>query len=82
MRKGRCANSRGGSVTAYLDGALPEASRRGFEEHLERSAACRRELRGVRWLVRQLPLASSGKMPLGLKEALLDAHRRGVSAAR
>lgn len=82
MRTGRCAYSRDGSVTAYLDGALLAEGRRGFEEHLRRCTACRGDLRDTLWLLRHLPLAGSDTMPFATKQPLLDAMRRRVTAGR
>ncbi len=45
------------ATAAYLLGALEEAERAGFEEHLEGCAACREEVEELRPAVRALPVS-------------------------
>jgi anti-sigma factor RsiW len=47
-------------VTHYLDGALPEADRVRFEEHLEHCVWCNRYLEQVRITIRVVSRIDSG----------------------
>ncbi len=62
-------------VTDYLEGALPEDTRRRVEEHLEDCDGCTRYLEQMRETIRLTGMLSEEQIPEEQKTALLDAFR-------
>ena len=67
-------------VTDYLEGALPPAERRRFEEHLLSCAVCPRYVEQLRGTVRLLGRLREDDVPEPARLALLDAFRTWRSA--
>lgn len=64
-------------VTAYLDGELDDAGRRGFDEHVRGCAPCARHVEGVRATVAALgALPPEPPLPAPARARLLAAFRR------
>ena len=66
-------------ITEFLDGELPSAERRAFEDHLARCRNCARYLEGYRQTValgRQAFADPDGSLPADVPDELADAIRR------
>jgi Predicted transmembrane transcriptional regulator (anti-sigma factor) len=65
------------SVTAYLEGDLDPAERRGFDEHVRCCTSCAHHVSTMRATVDALGgLPAEPPLPPGARARLLDAFRR------
>ena len=62
-------------LTEYLDGALPAASRQGFEDHLAGCPRCGALLAELRLTLQQLASLPHEPMPPAMKRSLLRELR-------
>jgi hypothetical protein len=63
------------AITDYLEGALGEADRRRFVQHLDGCADCRDYLDQMRTTVRLTGTLRTGDLSPGFRERLLEAFR-------
>ena len=66
-------------VTDYLEGALPPAENRRFEEHIAVCDGCARYLEQIRETVRLTGTLTTGDLSTEAEAALLDAFRSWLS---
>jgi anti-sigma factor RsiW len=62
-------------VTAYFEGALSDAERRLFEEHIELCEGCRRYLAQLRTTIEMTGRLDAETLDPRAREALLEAFR-------
>jgi anti-sigma factor RsiW len=62
-------------VTDYLEGRLPPAERRRFEDHLAGCAGCQAYVEQMRALVEELGRMPQPELPAVLQDQLLAAFR-------
>ena len=62
-------------VTAYFEGALSDAERRLFEEHIELCEGCRRYLAQLRTTIELTGRLDAETLDPRAREALLEAFR-------
>lgn len=62
-------------ITAYLDGALPDADRRRFDTHLENCPYCTEYLEQMRTTIVRLGTLDEGTLSHDAREQLLVAFR-------
>ena len=67
-------------VTDYLEGRLPDADRRRFDEHLQGCSGCRNYLEQMRFTIKSLGGLSEASIDSAMKERLLSAFRDWRSA--
>jgi anti-sigma factor RsiW len=63
------------AITAYLDGALPEADRRRFDAHLADCPACAQYLSQMRETIACLGTLDLAPLPQQTRERLIAAFR-------
>jgi anti-sigma factor RsiW len=62
-------------VTDYLEGTLPDRDRDRFEAHLATCVGCSRYLVQMRETIRLAGMLTEEQIPVGQRDALLDAFR-------
>jgi anti-sigma factor RsiW len=63
------------TITAYLDGTLPEADRRRFDAHLAECTFCTRYLAQMRATIARLGTLDDTNLTTRAREGLLAAFR-------
>jgi anti-sigma factor RsiW len=62
-------------ITDYIEGALPEAERRRFEQHLEACRGCRNYVQQMRLTIRTLGRLGPERLSSAEQERLLTTFR-------